>query len=71
MFYILSVPNMSCDHCKMRIENELKKIGVNEYDVSLEKKEIRLKTDEIDVVIKRLNSIGYEAFVVSKSYENS
>ncbi|HEW93015.1 MAG TPA: copper chaperone, partial [Thermotogaceae bacterium] len=31
MNYVLSVPNMSCNHCVMRIMKALKKIGLEDF----------------------------------------
>ncbi|MCD6546465.1 MAG: heavy-metal-associated domain-containing protein [Thermotogae bacterium] len=65
MNYVLSVPNMSCNHCVMRIMKALKKIGLEDFKVKLEDKKVYLTTDDIQKVLKELEKIDYPATIVS------
>ena len=65
MNYVLSVPNMSCNHCVMRIMKALKKIGLEDFKVKLEDKKVYLTTGDIQKVLKELEKIDYPATIVS------
>lgn len=60
----LIVENMTCKHCKMRIENELKKVKKLKYKVDLDTKTITLDSKleiNINEIINSLKEIGYIA----------
>ncbi len=59
MKYVLTVPNMVCNHCKMRISNLLNENGVRNYQIDLQNKKIILETQEIEKICKKLAEIGY------------
>ncbi len=61
MRYILRVPSISCDHCRMRISKALEDLGIKEYEISVEKKRIELNAGDIDEVLRRLEDVGYPA----------
>ncbi|KUK22536.1 MAG: heavy-metal-associated domain-containing protein [Synergistetes bacterium] len=61
MKYVLKVPNISCNHCKMRISKALDEIGVRNYSVSVENKKVELETDDIEKVLRKLEEIDYPA----------
>jgi copper chaperone len=42
---ILSVPDMTCGHCKASIEGALGKLGGVEFEVKLEAKEVKVRFD--------------------------
>ena len=65
MEYTFSVPAMSCNHCKMRIEKAMNGSGkVKELLVDLNKKKVTLESDlsESDLV-KLFDAAGYDAVV--------
>ncbi len=57
--YLLTVPDMSCNHCKMRISNALKELGIEEFSVDLNSKTVRVKTAELEKVKAKLSDIDY------------
>jgi copper chaperone CopZ len=63
MKYLLSVPNMTCNHCKMTIEAALKKVpGVEAANANLREKTVGVDGDVTLEKIKRvLADAGYES----------
>lgn len=64
---VLSIKNMSCQHCAMTITRTLEKIGAK-AEVSLENKTAVVEYDEsklkIEDLISAVAKFGYEAEVV-------
>lgn len=68
MTQVFSVPEISCQHCKKAIELELKKQeSVKKVNVNVSAKTVTVsgKLDSPEI-IKILDSIGYEASLISK-----
>ena len=66
MEYTFNVPDMSCNHCKMRIEKAMNDSGqVKELKVDLDRKKVTLESDlsESDLV-KLFDGAGYDAVYV-------
>ncbi len=59
--YVLSVPDMSCHHCVKRISEALNGLGISEFKIDLENKEISVNTDNLGSVINVLDEVGYKA----------
>ncbi|PLV59061.1 heavy-metal-associated domain-containing protein [Thermotoga sp. KOL6] len=59
MRYVLSVPDISCNHCKMRISKALEEIGVDDYEVNVEEKKVIVETNDLDKVLRKLEEIDY------------
>ncbi len=59
MRYQLYVPNISCNHCKMRISKKLDQIGVKEYQVDVPNRTVFVKTDDLKIITDALEEIGY------------
>ncbi len=59
MRYVLSIPSMSCNHCKMRISKLLEENGVKDYQIELTSKTVTLETEDIIKICDKLASIGY------------
>jgi copper chaperone len=62
---ILSVPDVSCDHCKMTIEQALAQMpGVGAAHVDIPAKTVALSFDEssvsLDEIADALAGVGYE-----------
>ncbi len=58
----LNIEGMSCHHCVMSVENELKEIGVDSFEVKIGSAEIKYdeaKINENDIV-KAINEAGYK-----------
>ncbi len=65
MKYTFSVPDMSCNHCKMRIEKTMNDSGkVRDLNIDLTLKKVSLESDlsESDL-IKLFDDAGYDAEV--------
>lgn len=65
MKYTFSVPDMSCNHCKMRIEKAMNGSGkVTGLNIDLQSKKVSLESDltESDLV-KLFDEAGYDAKV--------
>lgn len=63
MKYTFRVPDMSCNHCKMRIEKAMNESGkVSGLNVDLTSKKVSLESDlsESDL-IKLFDEAGYDA----------
>ncbi len=57
--YLLKVPDISCNHCKMRIQKALEEIGEKDFEVKVAEKEVIVETENIEKVVKKLEEIGY------------
>lgn len=57
--YLLKVPDISCNHCKMRISKALEEIGEKKFEVKVQEKEVIIETENIENVIKKLEEIDY------------
>jgi copper chaperone len=62
---ILSVPDVSCDHCKMTIEQALGRMsGVAVATVDIPAKTVTFSFDEsavsLDEIVDALSGVGYE-----------
>ncbi len=65
MKYTFNVPDMSCNHCKMRIEKVMNESGkVSGLNIDLQTKKVSLESDlsESDLV-KLFDNAGYDAEV--------
>lgn len=62
MDYSFYVPNMTCKHCQMTIEQALKKVpGVKKFDVILDKKLVNIDGDiNEETVMKQIEDAGYD-----------
>ena len=66
MEYTFNVPDMSCNHCKMRIEKTMNESGkIKKLKVDLDKKNVTLESDlsESDLV-QLFDEAGYDAVIV-------
>lgn len=63
--YVLQTPDMSCQHCVMRITKILSEAGYKNFKVNLDSKTIELETENIEKVLKNLNEGGYPSTIVS------
>ena len=59
--YTFSVPDMSCDHCKMRISKALQSAGLGEYIIDLEKKTVAVEALDAEAPRNAIEEAGYEA----------
>ncbi|MEJ5258172.1 MAG: heavy-metal-associated domain-containing protein [Fervidobacterium sp.] len=57
--YLLKVPDISCNHCKMRISKALEEIGEKDFEVRVAQKEVIIDTDNIERVVQKLEEIDY------------
>jgi len=57
--YLLKVPEISCNHCKMRISKALEETGETNFEIRFAQKEIVIETDNIERVAQRLEEIDY------------
>lgn len=57
--YLLKAPDISCNHCKMRISKALEEIGEKNFEVKVQEKEVIIETENIENVIKKLEEIDY------------
>jgi len=60
----LSVPEISCDHCKMSIEGAVSELaGVDKVEVTIDTKTVDVSFDspaDIDAVVAAIEGQGYE-----------
>jgi len=66
MKHIFNVQEMSCNHCRMRIEKTMSESGkVNELNIDLETKQVTMESElsETDI-IKLFDDAGYDAEAV-------
>ena len=63
MKYTFSVPDMSCSHCKMRIEKAMDESGkVTALEIDLALKRVSLESDLSEAeVVSLFDSAGYDA----------
>lgn len=59
MKYLLYIPDISCNHCKMRISKKLEEIGVSVYQVDVERKTVLIETDQLQKIMDELSKIDY------------
>lgn len=57
--YLLKVPDISCNHCEMRISKALEEIGETNFEIRVAQKEIVIETDNIEGVVQKLEEIDY------------
>ena len=61
----LSVPGISCDHCKMSIEGAVSELpGIDMVEVDISARTVGLNFDEaavgLDQIINAIEEVGYE-----------
>ena len=61
----IGVEGMTCNHCKMSVENALKRLeGVNSAEVSLENKNVTVEFDDskigIDALKEAIDDTGFD-----------
>ena len=60
----LSVPDISCNHCKMSIEGAVNELdGVDKVDVAIDDRTVDVSFDsptDIDAVVAAIEGQGYE-----------
>ncbi len=63
MKYTFKVPDMSCSHCKMRIEKAMAESGkVSGLNVDLQSKKVTLESDLSESeLVKIFDNAGYDA----------
>lgn len=63
MKYTFKVPEMSCNHCKMRIEKTMGDSGkVSGVQVDLDSKKVSLESDlSVEALIDLFDEAGYDA----------
>ena len=59
--FVFSVPDISCNHCKMRISKALEAAGVKEFEVSVETKTVTAEAQEAEAVRMIIEDAGYDA----------
>ncbi len=61
----VSVPGMSCNHCRMRIENALKPLpGVEGVNVDIEKKTVEIHGNcDTKTAVKAIEDAGYTVII--------
>lgn len=63
----LSVPDISCNHCKMSIEGAVKELdGVDKVEVAIDDRTVDVSFDsptDVDAVIAAIEGQGYEVAV--------
>lgn len=63
MKYTFNVPDMSCNHCKMRIEKTMGDSGkVKNLEIDLDSKKVSLESDlSAEALIDLFDEAGYDA----------
>ncbi len=63
MKYTFNVPDMSCNHCKMRIEKTMGDSGkVENLEIDLDSKKVSLESDlSAEALIELFDKAGYDA----------
>lgn len=63
MKYTFNVPDMSCNHCKMRIEKTMNDSGkVGDLNIDLQTKKVTLESELAEQdLIKLFDDAGYDA----------
>ncbi|MFN6992160.1 MAG: heavy-metal-associated domain-containing protein [Fervidobacterium sp.] len=64
--YVLLVPDISCNHCKMRISNALSEIGEEKFEVDVAQKKVIIETENIELVTSKLSEIEYPVKEIMK-----
>ena len=59
--FVFSVPDISCNHCKMRITKALEAAGVKEFEVSVESKKVIAEAPDAVAVQAVIEDAGYDA----------
>ncbi|MCK5155309.1 MAG: heavy-metal-associated domain-containing protein [Spirochaetales bacterium] len=65
--YKFSVPDMSCEHCKMRISNALSAADVESFDVDLSTKLVTVTVSpemSAESVVDLIDTAGYDAELI-------
>ncbi|MDI9388518.1 MAG: cation transporter [Synergistota bacterium] len=62
--FVFSVPDISCNHCKMRISKALEAAGVKEFEVSVEEKRVTAEAEDAASVKAVIEDAGYDATLV-------
>ncbi len=60
--YSIKVPDMTCQHCKMKIEGVVKNIeGINKFSIDLKNKEVLVDTDTVEKnkIVEKIKEAGY------------
>ncbi|MDI6850399.1 MAG: heavy-metal-associated domain-containing protein [bacterium] len=57
--YRMFIPDIHCNHCRMRITKALHEIGEKNFEVDIEKKQLIIETSNSDRVIQKLAEIDY------------
>jgi len=60
--YSIKVSDMTCQHCKMKIEGVVNKIeGIEKFSVDLKNQEVLIDTDKVqkDIIINKIKEAGY------------
>lgn len=63
MKYMFNVPDMSCNHCKMRIEKTMNDSGkIKDLNIDLQTKKVTLESELAEKeLIKLFDDAGYDA----------
>jgi copper chaperone len=63
MKYTFNVPDMSCNHCKMRIEKTMGDSGkVENLEIDLDSKKVTLESElSAEALIELFDEAGYDA----------
>jgi copper chaperone len=63
MKYTFNVPDMSCNHCKMRIEKTMGDSGkVENLEIDLDSKKVSMESElTADAIIELFDEAGYDA----------
>lgn len=62
----LSIPDMSCNHCKVTVETTIKSLDPNanlDFDLSGRKVDVKTTSDAAEMIVA-LKAVGYEAVAV-------
>ena len=62
---VFSVPDMSCNHCIMRISKALESAGLNAFEISLEEKTVTVEASDAEAVRAVIDEAGYDAVLKS------
>ncbi|MBM7559778.1 heavy-metal-associated domain-containing protein [Marinitoga litoralis] len=66
MDLVLSVPDMGCQHCVMKITNALNELGVKNFDVKLDEKKVYIQSPscDIELILRKFEEIDYPAEII-------
>jgi copper ion binding protein len=63
---VISVAGMSCNHCKMAVETEIKELnGVETAEVSLKNKNVKVTIEQdldLEKIYEAIEEAGFEVF---------